>query len=220
MADAARQVNVPLSAMGDFRGDEGYSVEPTGNRLIDTLPAFDQAATKSRETRYIATGNLLAAYDKLSGGQIIHYTTRGGGTQQGILLPKKFDLSAFLDREPVHFDTPGNAMTFIDQGHELSSPDQGLKVIMAGADRLVLEAPKSKARGGQYSLNAKLLKAAAPAEFVSAGNKMRLTIEGDRAKQQAVLRAAMSEFGLVAHKDKGSGGKCSGCRRWKRRCSR
>jgi hypothetical protein len=203
VADAARQIKIPISATIEMRGSNGYDLTTLGERLINVLPRFDHAATKSRETRYIATGNLLAAYDRVKGGRIVHYTARDAGTKTGILLPKTFSLSSFLDKEPVAFNTVENAVRFMDSGFELTTPDQGLRAVLAGAgNRLVLEAAKSKARGGQYTLNQKLLKAAAPAEFVSSGNKMRLTIEGNPEKLRKVVQAVMDQWGLVSHKDK------------------
>jgi hypothetical protein len=203
VADAARQINVPISAMSEYRGgDKGYVIEPTFERLVDALPKFDHAASKSRETRFIATGNLLAAYDKVQGGQIVNYTARDAGSKQGILLPKKFALDQFLDRDPVKFDSAENVMRFMEEGHEAHSSDQGLVAFLAPGGRLVLEAPKSKSRGAKFTLNEKLLAAAAPDEFVSSGNRMRLTVEGNPKRAMQVLRVAHDQFGLAAIKEK------------------
>lgn len=56
---------------------------------------FAEHRVPARETAKIITGNLLAGYGQLRGSQgtIITFTKDDGSIEQGILLPKKFDIA-------------------------------------------------------------------------------------------------------------------------------
>jgi hypothetical protein len=60
-----------------------------------------ESRRKSRETRYMVTGNILAGYDQVQGtGQIVNYTTESGELKPGILMARGFKLGKFIAGPP------------------------------------------------------------------------------------------------------------------------
>src|SRR3974390_1082965 len=75
---------------------------------------FRNVATEIRETAKIITGNLLSAYGELQDtrGSIINFTKSDGTTEQGILLPKKFDFKQNTKGD-YRLRTPEHAAKFL-----------------------------------------------------------------------------------------------------------
>jgi hypothetical protein len=193
VTDAVRELTIPLSRIGK----NGYSIEKGSVSAAD----FDHAQSQSRETRYVATGNLLAAFAKLEDGRIINYSDHEGKQRQGILMPKKFTPETILDKEPEHFDKPEQVLRFLQEDSSRvihSTNDQELRLGWSQG-RLMLEAPKSKLKGGKYTLNKPILNAAGQ-DFISSGSKMRMFVDADKAP--AVLKAVMKQFQLGAFENK------------------
>jgi 2'-5' RNA ligase len=197
LADAIKKITIPTSQLGT----RSATVVATSEDLTDAIAAFDEAATTAREDRYIATGNLLAGFSTLSGqnGRIVFFTDESGATRRGVLMPAKFDPVEWQEKRPVAFEDPKKAMQFLEASGMLWAPDKSAWVTMAGG-RLIVKTAKSKAKGGKYTLNKKLLAAASPDEFVSKGAYMEMVVPGSKAK--AVLTQLMEISGLQANEAK------------------
>ncbi|HUT01983.1 MAG TPA: hypothetical protein VM031_05985, partial [Phycisphaerae bacterium] len=142
--------------------------------------AYEKAISTSHETRYIATGNLLAAYGKVDRGQIINYTDDRGTLRQGILLPRSFDLQEALASKEAELQTPKAAADFFDtfgatEAAFLSTADGSLVMTKTGPRHFRLSVAISKRNGARFYLNPDIL--AITRDFVSAGGRMRADVE-------------------------------------------
>ncbi len=161
--------------------------------------SMDEASKASREERFIITGNLVAALDKVKGtGQIVFFSERGRGNVQGILLPadwslKKFKeaaLPSFLAGEATDYLTdPSTPLTAAQI--RLSKDD--VRVARTDSGTFLLSMPSSKKAGGRYFQD-KALQAAVggSVNMVTRGDRMLARMSG------AQLRAVMRELGRIA----------------------
>ena len=163
---------IEVSAMG-----RRYSIEST----------FQQGLQTERETAKIITGNLLAAYGELKGvrGTIISFTKSDGTSDQGILLPKGFNVKANTQGD-YRFRTGAEAYAFLMNSTDknidklgISTRDQAVRVVPVGA-AVTIRVPKSKARGAKFFLDKKLIEAAG-SDFVSTATTMNVTVPAERA---------------------------------------
>jgi hypothetical protein len=187
-----RQVTVPGTQIG------GIEVAPLGmNANIDGL--FKARPADERETAKVVTGNLLGAYGEIQGtrGSIINFTKADGTTEQGILLPKNFNM-ALNTRGDYRLRTPADALHFLQKSEDpnlgrfgINSRDGNVRVLPSGRG-IEIAVPKSKARGGKYFLDAKLLNETG--DFVSSGQFMRATVPADKA--EAAVRVLMDKTAL------------------------
>jgi hypothetical protein len=191
VADAARSFKLPLSKLlldgesGEFKvGITAMMRDPiTGQTVAE---AMDAGQSVTREDRVMMTGNLLAAFSKLSKGQIVNYTDDKGGIQQGVLMPRGFDLKKAAAELPIEF-TPETAARFLRDApgrHSVATADGAARVMFldAGAVRVMTE--KSKQVGAPYYLDERL-RALMGGDLTSRGSYMSAT--SGRADLQAVL---------------------------------
>lgn len=206
IASPDRIAKTPLSRTGEQtpEGADNYREYLSNNELIgeQRLKEFEETDASPTEVRYIGVGNVLAAYSQLgkSGGQIVFFTDASGSVRRGVLMPRSFKLDKWAEARPVVLDTIEQVRQFLASGNYLNTPDKALNLMMLRGD-LVVRAPKSKSKGGKYTLNPTIRAAAAPQEFVSIGSRMEMVIS-DRAQQDAVLSAIMSVASLQADSDK------------------
>ncbi|MFL5605424.1 MAG: LPD38 domain-containing protein [Gemmatimonadaceae bacterium] len=118
LADASRQVTIPLSRVYETSGapensPHAIEVAPTQEWIenpAQTLDRFEHLQRQLREERYIALGNLLAAYEWLEmRGRVINFTDKAGNVLQGVLTPRIFDLQEQATRRGKELST-GQAM--------------------------------------------------------------------------------------------------------------
>jgi hypothetical protein len=198
LADSTRVVKIPVSqiAVAD------PALRPSYSDFDGVLKQFDDARTTSREKRYIATGNVIAAAGKLEGvrAQPTFFTDNKGNIQRGLLLPKNFDVQQWAKNKPIVMSKSSHSMEAVEAGITLTSPDHVVSVMKSNGI-LVVRVPISKRTGGAYFLN-KPLQEAANNEFVSRGGiKMELYVtEPDR--QQAAIDALMRITSLQAESNR------------------
>ena len=175
LADGARAIALPFSKLASDK----YHVAPRQSDALGTpiLKLFDDGQTQSREKRVIVTGNLLAGYSKAGRGQVVNFTTSDGRVEQGILMPRAFDLEAFSKIQPVTL-TPDMVPRFFQKasGGIVRTADGLAEIRYTGGD-YVISVPKSKAEGGAYFLHQGLRGVAG--EFTSRGNTMRATLDSE-----------------------------------------
>jgi hypothetical protein len=76
------------------------AVDASGQKWIEEN--FDKLAARSREERWVMTGNLVAAYIEAGfRGQITMFTTEDGNVEHGIILPNSFSPARDLGRQPI-----------------------------------------------------------------------------------------------------------------------
>jgi hypothetical protein len=164
---------------------------------------FKVGAINERETAKIITGNLLGAYGEMDGtrGSIITFSKSDGTTEQGILLPKTFNFAKDV-RQDYRLKTPTDVFKFVTQSNNenigrfgINSRDGIVRVMPSGNNAITIQVPKSRAKGGKFFLDKKLL--AATGDFTSQGNFMRATVEG-KAASIAALDVLMNKQALYA----------------------
>jgi len=182
VADGMKTVTLPMSKLtfqqpGALKYFSGLYLTPaTEHELFRTpiMKMFDDGQTESREKRIMVTGNLLAGFAQTAKGRIVNYTTADGRTEQGIFLPRSFDIEEFKDNAPVEM-TASQARELlrkVDKAIVFSS-DRAVSVRSA-PQGLLISVSRSKAEGGRYFLDADLRKITG--DFVSTGNTMRVVL--------------------------------------------
>lgn len=201
-----RSVTVPASR---FAGIEQSRIAQY-RTVIDDL--FRPKAATDRDTAKIVTGNLLAGYGALKGakGSIVTFTKQDGTTEQGIHLARDFDTGKELHQD-YRLKSGADALKFLGEGTNenlerfgINSRDSVVRVMPAGRDGVTIQVPKSKAKGGKFFLDAKLL--AETGDFVSEGNSMRVTVRGPKAvKALDVLMKKQALYALPSMADEARG---------------
>jgi hypothetical protein len=162
---------------------------------------FRVARTDTRETAKIITGNLLAAFGELQDtrGTIINFTKQDGTTEQGILLPKRFEFSKNTKGD-YRLRDAAHALKFLRKSTNpriedigIASRDGNVRVVN-DAGKLAVVTPKAKARGGKYFLDHAITDLTG--DFVSQGNTMRASIP--KGKETAVLGEIIRKSALYA----------------------
>lgn len=189
--DATRTVTLPFSRVtedGKSDPDSVLDVEVVPmpqwqEKFTDTLERFARKQTEAREERYIATGNLLSAYDWLDRkGAILNYTDTQGHIRQGILTSRDFDLAEHAIDKGKQLTDPKEIRTWLDanQNKYMNGGQQfGKTQIEIGresswSDKYVIVADKSKRVGGRFYLDKDLTELTG--DFYSLGGKMSVTI--------------------------------------------
>ena len=162
--DATRTMTLPFSRMvedGKSDPDSVLDVEVVPfpayqESYKDTLARFESKQTEAREDRYIARGNMLAAYDWLDRrGSIINYTNSRGTVMQGIMTPRDFDLAEHAVEKGKIVEKPEEVKKWLDDnvGRSIDAGDLSIERESRWSDRYVISVPKSKRIGGIYYLD-------------------------------------------------------------------
>jgi len=155
---------------------------------------FENARKEGRETRFIFTGNILAAFDQADGrGQIVNFTMEDGSTQPGILMNRKFDPADFMAGRAIRFKTGAQALAFLDKfpRGEIASKDNVITVRTASG-RYEFDLPSAKATGGRFFTDARVRQVYDGWE--KRGSRMRATVNGPTAR---ALVDAMMDLGAA-----------------------
>ena len=137
---------------------------PYGSDTVEsTVDIFNTMAKLSREKRVIVTGNLLSAFDMLSGkGQILNFTTETGEIRPGIMLAA--NVKSLDDAVGASKTTLKNAQEIreaIKRGRkpEITSAKNDISIrLERDGSLLTITVPGNKAKGGKYFLNQDLIK--------------------------------------------------------------
>ncbi|PSB23128.1 helicase [filamentous cyanobacterium CCP2] len=208
VADSAKQLILPLSKVNT--GREGSAVVEAQERDWfgnDIYSLFDQRQDAGRVTRQIFTGNLIKAFEKYPKGKLINYTDHQGQVQQGLMMPKGFDIQESLAQEPVAFAEPQQVKAFLteltDRRGAVKTLDELLLLkAQLNGDGFVLQTPKAKESGGRYYLDEQLL-AAVGSDFHSVSDRMEAVVPADRLEQTLNVLMKQRGYTLAAfdHKD-------------------
>ena len=133
--------------------------------------------TQTRQTRHIITGNLLQALvDTEKGektkGNLISFSTQDGNTRQGILMSENFKPTDLRSSVPLR-----SRLKQIQDGKTIVSENGDVQIekISVGWEHrgdYELRVPKSKQKGGVYTMNPALLNLVDGKNFVTKGNNM------------------------------------------------
>ena len=187
--DPSKQVTLPFSKIRIGNVDAGSTnVGLIARRDLEgTLDRFDQGQTDTRENRFIVTGNILAGYNAVSyRGQVVSYTTADGQTKVGVRLPANVDINTLVQGVDVSLPSTDQILRFIGPATSeqavAKTADKILTVSKVGNDLYRFQVPSSRAKGGKYYLNNRLLEAAND-EFVKVGSVMRMNTDEVHARR-------------------------------------
>jgi hypothetical protein len=170
--------------------DEALEADPNSIGVVpindehweDTLARFDSQQSDVFEERYIATGNLLAAYNWLKNkGMIVHYTDNYGVLKQGILTAKNWDLGKHVSERGRIAKTVPELLDHIDASYNSYARNPTFTV---DADKVIgiartyagylINTNTAKRTGGYYFTDPTLLKLTG--DFIKRGTKMEAVI--------------------------------------------
>lgn len=179
VTNAQRQITIPFSKLARNVSELESGkvvVAPSGLTEKQMETAFDSAQNEVREKRWIATGNLLAAAEKLKTGKIITFDDTQGSRRMGILLNKGVDAKELVSELDVKFPAADDAFRFFERtgGNGIvKTSDKLLRISRMSpyGDTYRIAVPAAKATGGKYYLNTGLLSAIGQ-DFVKAGRDM------------------------------------------------
>lgn len=143
-----------------------------------TMENWDsKVPTQARQKRYIITGNLLQALvDTEKGektrGNLISYSTIDGETRQGILMGENFKPADLRNSAPL-----SSRLAQIREGKAVVSENGDVQIEKVSfgwqhRGQYELRVPKSKQRGGIYTMHSDLLKLVEGHNFITKGNNM------------------------------------------------
>jgi hypothetical protein len=196
--DAGRQLVIPFSRL--YRSGQAPMDDPTAMEVAprtidsaaDVLHAFERTQRELHETRYIASGNLLAAYDWLgNNGTITHFTDSKGNVRQGILLAKDFDLGKHAINKGQILERPAEIVGWMDSHRWLPIWDKSGAVRIRNSNNgYTVTAERSKKLGGKFYLDKNL--AGITGDFYSRNGAMETVVARGRI-MEAIKR--MQEIG-------------------------
>jgi hypothetical protein len=204
LASAERQVQLPFSrlyqdGMSNSEDDSAIELRSIGwtETPEQTLRLFAIQQNESKETRYIATGNLLAAYDYLNmRGRIINYTTSTGGLRQGVLTPKDFDLRKHYASKARPIRDPAEVVAWLkNHTHEVMASDDDVVRLMLQYGDLMISAAKSKRSGGVYFLDKPLT--GMTGDFSARGPVMRAYVQNPADAKLVEIVKRLQKLGAV-----------------------
>jgi hypothetical protein len=181
MSDSSRYMTMAVSFsdhINQIMGSSSGMGEDEVNNITENWQEHTASANVNRTQQYIVTGNLLQAYGRLR-GKLVSYTTIKGNQKKGILIPnmksedfKKIFKNIFV---PIIRALPLIKSMVMDELMSISGDmfftrtKNGYKLTVSG----------SKAKGGDYYLNEKLLAVLTEGTFNKTGTKMVSEIDTD-----------------------------------------
>ncbi len=205
VTNAQRQITIPFSKLARNISELESGkvvVAPSGLTEKQMETAFDSAQNEVREKRWIATGNLLAAAEKLKTGKIITFDDAQGSRRMGILLNKGVDAKELVSELDVKFPAADDAFRFFERtggNGMVKTSDKLLRISRMSpyGDTYRIAVPAAKATGGKYYLNTGLLSAIGQ-DFVKAGRGM-VARHIDEEQLRAAMNALQKQgYSLVA----------------------
>lgn len=206
LADPSKRVVVPLSKLnpqGVRSQNTTYWETNGGYNLPDALKEFDAGHTGTTETRVVATGNVVAAFDQVSqwNGRIVFFTREDGRQERGVLMPRRFSYEQWAETQPVRFGNVDHVVTFVERGGIPYSQDGNFYLMKEKNGTYSAFAAKARSTGGMYYLNQRIRDIISPDEFVSAGQWMRVT-DLSRTQLRNIVEEVVRWTGLQANTQK------------------
>ena len=186
VADGAKEIELRLNELalpGDKALSKDYTLIKADKAALDIdgklevrpiSEAFDRPSKNDRETRLLATGNILSAADQFRDAKVIYFTTTQGAIEAGLLLPRGAKVQEVLSRAEVLFNTPDQLRDFVDAKGIASTADNALS-ISKRMDKIELRASRARSTGGRYWLDKDIR--ALTGDFVSSGTSMVAVIK-------------------------------------------
>lgn len=187
------RVTYPMSqlydgAVPDDESDVGSTIrkawETSPQQMVDL---FRKASEETHETRILATGNILAAYEYLRGrGQIIRFTTEKGDVQEGVLMPRTFEANAYMAAQRQPLSSATAAWQAIVENKTITSMDGLVEVTPNPRGGVWIAISGKKSENRRYVEDATLT--AITGDFTKRGGKARVDVASTDASRRAIER--------------------------------
>lgn len=187
--DSRRIVSIPLSKQDFINAiiaNSNFFTPEARQKYIDNWDSLQ--STRTRQQRYMMTGNLLQAFGT-NDGQIVAYTDDKGGLRKGILLPEAYQVADQKIRIPIG----QSAKYLIKTGDKLTTIDKDV-VIQKENTGFTITVPLSNQSGGKYFLNKGLQELVNERGFNQMSNRM--TAYFSDSKLQPLLDFLQNTFNL------------------------
>lgn len=173
IANSSKYLAVPASYSEDIMAIIGASVDVAEHSLPVLLNSWEEYTKQNnvdRRIRHIITGNLLQAFSDFK-GKLVSYTTDGGETKKGILMPENWNPTEQVQDKvvvPILKALP-LIKSLTSNGHIVTN--NGLSFFrMRDYYRLIVAASRSK--GGDIYLDKQILELVDKNNFEKTSDKM------------------------------------------------
>ena len=189
LADTMRMAKVAVSSMNVPHDQQPLQYHP--DSLEDVLPKFDAGGTSSRETRWIATGNVVSGFEPLAKqhGQLIFYTDEDGNTHRGILMPKQFNAQRWALGRPTEMTNPQEILRAVANRQRVQTPDGLISLLMTRDGNLQVWGDGNLRKIAIYAQNPGV-RAASDSQFYKLGSRSRMEVS-DQARYAPTIQALM-----------------------------
>lgn len=190
-ADSRRRLTLPASQSSFVNQIIAKSFNIPPKEIEDTFKYWDKTTSnKTREQRYILTGNILQGLGHIK-GKLIKFTTKAGEIKNGIKLNESFgeEESDFESTVPI-----SKAIKLIENlkvGEEIFTSNEEVKFISKNLDFYEIRVPKSNSKGGRFYTDEDLRKLVAKEKgskdelgtFTSVGQEMSAMLHKTKLKE-------------------------------------
>jgi predicted RNA methylase len=157
-----------------------FPITETHTKLLDTWEQDIKASSVNRNIRYIITGNILQAFNKLK-GKLISYSTFDGHTKKGILLSELLDVQTIAKQiVEVPVSLAHSVFSSLVKGKSITT-NQSTSLINIG-DTYQIIVYASKAKGGDIFLDEDILKLVRNNNFEKSADKMKAELPHEHLK--------------------------------------
>jgi len=173
IANSSKYLAIPASYSEDIMAIIGASVDvhqPSMNVLLTEWEKYTKENNTDRRIRHIITGNLLQAFSDFK-GKLVSYTTKGGETKKGILMPENWNPGEQIqDKVVVPILKAAPIVKSMVQNSQIVT-NNGLSFFRTGNHfKLIISA--SRVRGGDIYLDKNILELVEKNNFEKVSDKM------------------------------------------------
>jgi hypothetical protein len=173
IANSSKYLAIPASYSEDVMAIIGASIdvgEPSMNELLLKWEDYTKQNNVDRRIRHIITGNLLQAFSDFK-GKLVSYTTDGGETRKGILMPENWNPTEQVEDKVVVPILKALPLIKSLTSHASIVTNNGLSFFRYGDYyKLIISASRSK--GGDIYLDKQILELVEKGNFEKVSDKM------------------------------------------------
>lgn len=189
-----------LLAIKGLSNDNSHMTESSMGNLLATWSKNIQQNSKTRDIRYILTGNLLQAFaDEMPKGRLIQYSTQSGKQVKGVLLPESYnkklkgiELNALKVSVPVGKTFP--ILQAMSVNIELKCTNSVVIMRDKKLNGYQVVTSSSKDKAGEIFVDREILEFVVGGNFEKTSQKMIASVEEN--KMQNVLDLLQTNHGV------------------------
>ncbi|HEX8548628.1 MAG TPA: strawberry notch C-terminal domain-containing protein, partial [Cytophagaceae bacterium] len=157
-ADSRRKLTIPASSYSFIDSIVAKSYNIPASEIENALKFWDKAnGNKSKEHRWIVTGNILQGLGHIK-GKLIKFTTSAGEIKNGIKLSETFGREENDYESTVPIEKAIDLIEELNIGESLLTAGEEIKFTNANLNFYEIRIPKSLSRGGKFYMDQELRK--------------------------------------------------------------